>query len=145
MAKLLVDSIESNSTLFCLDLRQNLEISQKTFRQLAVKMLASYSTQQRVMPESVWQNDQKYFNPDFLAVEIPQPMVKTYVRKIKQIQEFMLSPALAKQTSRPQSKPSKSGALLSPRVKRDFAGQQDLNVVGVFSPQKALLSPKANQ
>lgn len=54
MAKLLVDSIESNSTLFCLDLRQNLEISQKTFRQLAVKMLAAYSTQQRVMPESIW-------------------------------------------------------------------------------------------
>lgn len=39
----LVEQLSDNKTLFNLDLRENLDVSQKVFRKLALKLLANYT------------------------------------------------------------------------------------------------------
>ena len=84
----LYDALKDNSSLFNLDLRQNEGLTQKLHRLLALKMLSNYTRSgqiaQQESPES-WQDDQRFFNPKLLIVEIPTRMIKTYARKLESI------------------------------------------------------------
>ena len=84
----LYDALKDNGSMFNLDLRQNPGLSQKLHRLLALKMLSNYTRSgqlaQQESPE-MWKEEQRFFNPKLLIVEIPTRMIKTYARKLENI------------------------------------------------------------
>lgn len=82
---MLLSYLPENHSLFNLDLRDNLGVKQKVFRQLALKLLASYTAVGKKSPAEVWSRDSMYFNSDLLVVKIPNGMVKLYARRLETI------------------------------------------------------------
>jgi hypothetical protein len=84
MIKLLAD----NKTLFCIDLRENKEISNKTYCRLALKLLASYTLVGRKLEKEDWQVEQAYFNSELLNVGFAQSSEKQSSNKPGRLKEM---------------------------------------------------------
>jgi hypothetical protein len=63
--------LNSNETLFNLDIRDNESMQPKFNRKLALKLLSSYTKVGQLTPEVYWAKEQHYFNADILVVQIP--------------------------------------------------------------------------
>lgn len=98
MAEQIVKQLQENRTLFNLDLRDNVNISQKVYRKLALKLLTSYTSTGQTTPADIWEREQKYFNSELLVVQIPQSMVSSYAKKLEAIRTMTLSQVLTNES-----------------------------------------------